>query len=169
MKTRAELATQVPSGGIVIELGVAAGQFAAELITANPSIHYIGIDRWGDHHDETERINAVARITALCPRAELVKSTFRNALPLFGQPATADMIYIDGYAHTGQEGGETLRDWWAALKPGGIFAGHDYCQTYSKTIEAVDDFIRSLGMSVTTNLNIIDESPHPSWWIKKPK
>lgn len=166
--TRPELATLIPSGGVVIELGVAAGRFAEQMLTANPSITYVGIDRWSDHHDEAEMNTAKARLWTWRDRVGLVRATFSDHLPLVPN-SFADMIYIDGYAHTGQEGGQTLRDWWPKLKRGGIFAGHDYDEkNYPQTVNAVDDFIRSIGMSVTVNLNVIDEKPHPSWWIRKP-
>ena len=161
-KTRADLARMVPPGGIVIELGVAAGKFAEQMLTANPSIRYIGIDRWSDHHDEVEMMRARDRLWQF-PQWDLIRSTFSDALENF-RHGYSDMIYIDGYAHTGQEGGQTLRDWWPKLKPGGIFAGHDYCREYPQTIEAVDKFVATHGLE----LNIIEESPHPSWWVRKP-
>lgn len=164
MKTRADLATQVPSGGIIIELGVAAGRFAEEMLTTNPSIQYLGIDRWSDHHDDAEMMSARARLWPWRDRVGLARATFDGYLPLIPNEY-ADMIYIDGYAHTGQEGGQTLRDWYPKLKPGGIFAGHDYSGHYPQTIAAVDSFVAEHGFA----LNVIDELPHPSWWVKKPK
>ena len=158
--TRAELALMVPPGGIVIELGVAAGEFADQLTSANKGICYLGIDRWSDHHDEAEMQAAKARLPW---DAVLLRSTFADAVGTMPDEY-ASMIYIDGYAHTGQEGGQTLRDWWPKLKPGGIFAGHDYCRTYPQTIAAVDAFVSEHGLA----LNIIEEQPHASWWVRKP-
>jgi SAM-dependent methyltransferase len=162
--TRAELATLIPSGGLVIELGVAAGRFAAEMLIRNPSMRYIGIDRWSDHHDEAEMSEAYARLSHWHDRVRLIRATFADQLP-FMADESADLIYIDGYAHTGQEGGQTLRDWYPKLRPGGIFAGHDYCGQYPQTIAAVDAFVAENGLK----LSIIDEKPHPSWWIRKPE
>jgi len=161
--TRADLALFVPPGGTIIELGVAAGKFAELLCDRNPAMRYIGIDRWSDHHDQCEMINAQYRL-AKFDRVLLHRMTFTDALPHFDN-ASADLIYIDGYAHTGQEGGQTLRDWWPKLRPGGIFAGHDYDpEHYPQTVAAVDDFVREHGLA----MNIIDEKPHPSWWLVKP-
>jgi hypothetical protein len=164
--TRAELALMVPHNGLAIELGVAAGEFAEALMRANPRMRYCGIDRWSDHHDEREMRIAAARLEPW-PSATLHRATFREALTavLAWSADLADLIYIDGYAHTGQEGGETLRDWWPMLKPGGIFAGHDYDPThYPQTVEAVDEFARQHRLE----LFIIEEPPHPSWWLRKP-
>lgn len=35
-------------------------------------------------------------------------------------------IYVDGYAHTGEDRGKTLFDWYPKLKIGGLMAGDDY-------------------------------------------
>lgn len=161
-KTRAYLSLFVQSGGTMIELGVAKGRFAVELIEANPSARYIGIDRWSDHHDGEEYAAAKALIEMM--GGQVIRSTFADAVGGFPD-AAADLIYIDGYAHTGQLGGATLREWWPKLKPGGIFAGHDYCAEYQPTIDAVDAFVAEHGI----DLHIIDEKPHPSWWLIKPK
>ena len=166
--TRADLALMVPAGGLVIELGVAAGKFAAEMLSLNASMQYIGVDRWADHHDEKEMNEAYTRASSAQignrQRVFFKRGTFAE-VALTVEPECADMIYIDGYAHTGQEGGETLRDWWPKLKPGGIFAGHDYSGHYPQTIAAVDAFVAEHGLA----LNIIDELPHPSWWVLKPE
>jgi trans-aconitate methyltransferase len=165
-KTRADLARLVPPGAVIIELGVAAGKFAELLLDQNPSAQYVGIDRWSDHHDEAEMDRAKARLWRWRDRVGLIRGSFADHLPLVPD-GFADMIYIDGYAHTGQEGGQTLRDWWPKLSPGGIFAGHDYCPQYPQTIEAVNAFVYEMGLE--NALNIIDEKPHASWWLTKPK
>jgi SAM-dependent methyltransferase len=161
-KTRSDLAQLVPPGGTMIELGVARGRFAVELMQANPAAHYIGVDRWSDHHDGEEYAAARALIEMM--GGQVMRATFTDAAPYFPQEA-ADLIYIDGYAHTGQLGGQTLREWWQKLKPGGIFAGHDYCAEYQPTIDAVNAFVAEHGL----DLNLIPDKPHPSWWLRKPK
>jgi len=152
-----------PSGGMIIELGVAAGRFAAELIDANPSCQYLGIDRWSDHHDLAEMQAARARLWPWRDRVGLVRATFADHLPLVPD-GFADLIYIDGYAHTGQEGGSTLADWWSKVRRGGIFDGHDYPPQYQPTIDAVDAFVAKHGLE----LHLIDEKPYPSWWLIRP-
>jgi len=72
--TRADLALLVPTSGTVIELGVAAGRFAAEMLAKNPAMKYLGIDRWSDHHDETEMINAHQRLGLFKFTQSLTKS-----------------------------------------------------------------------------------------------
>jgi trans-aconitate methyltransferase len=170
--TRADLALFVPPGGLLLELGVAAGKLAELLADRNPRMRYLGIDRWSDHHDEAEMWQACERIKKhLTEDAfQLVRSTFADWLPLVPNNY-ADLIYIDGYAHTGQEGGQTMRDWWPKLKPGGIFAGHDYDREYyPQTFCAVNNFVLEMDQAgIRLYLNVIDEKPHPSWWIVKPE
>lgn len=151
----------IPNGGIVIELGVAAGKFAVQLMQTNPMIRYIGIDRWSDHHDGEEYSHAKAIIEIMGGR--VIRSTFADALPDFPD-GFADMIYLDGYAHTGQEGGQTLDDWYPKLRRGGIFAGHDYHPEYQPTIDAVNAFVRKNGL----NFSLTEEKKYPSWWVRKP-
>jgi hypothetical protein len=159
---RAELAHLVPTGGTIIELGVAAGKFAVELLNADPTVQYLGIDRWSDHHDDREMEEAAAALSIFPGRAILLRSTFDDAIGDF-LPNSVDMIYVDGYAHTGQESGKTLEDWWPIVKDGGIFAGHDYHPKWQPTITAVDAFVKRHDLK----LNIIHEQPFPSWWVRK--
>jgi len=160
MKTRAEIVKDLPPNSLVLELGVAAGRFAVDMLNVNPSIRYIGIDRWSDHHDEVEMFNAERAITLINPTARLIRLTFHDALELFDDE-TFDLIYIDGYAHTGQDNGQTLDEWFPKLKRGGIFAGHDYCHKYQPTIDAVDAFVAKENLT----LNIINDGDHPSWFF----
>lgn len=164
MTARKHLTQLVPENGTFIELGVAAGNFACEVLTAHPTLSYIGIDRWCDHHDEAERLKATERLSKFNGRAALHKSTFAKALPQFSDEC-ADVVYVDGYAHTGQEGGRTLRDWWAKVKPGGVMAGHDYCERWPLTVKEVDRFAAELGVDVA----VINDRPYPSWYLRKNK
>jgi len=160
---RSHLVDLLPSDAVVIELGVAAGAFAVELLKRSPSIRYVGVDRWSDHHNEAEMVAATSAIKEMSLEANLIRATFRQALEGFGV-GTADMVYIDGYAHTGQERGETLRDWWPVLKSGGIFAGHDYDPKYSATMKAVDAFTQELQL----DFRLTGEKTLPSWYLRKP-
>lgn len=162
MKTRADIVKDLAPNSIVIELGVAAGCFGVDMFKTNPNIQYIGIDRWSDHHDEAEMYKAINKLKNYAPRVAIMRYSFENALPLF-HDEFADLIYIDGYAHTGQDNGKTLDDWYPKLKSGGIFAGHDYCKKYQLTINAVNAFSNKHNLT----LNIINDGDHPSWWIFK--
>jgi predicted O-methyltransferase YrrM len=163
MDTRVELTQLVPDHGTYIELGVAAGAHALQILKTHESLYYLGIDAWEDHHNEAERVQVMKLLTPYQKRVVLWKMRFDQAAPLVSDKSV-DLIYVDGYAHTGQEAGATLEDWWPKVKPGGIFAGHDYDVRYRPTVEAVDAFARRHHVPV----KIIHEKPYASWMIRKP-
>lgn len=169
MKNRTELAQHL-FHGVGIELGVAAGAFSDTILNAQspdtPSLRVellYSIDRWTDHHDTREYVAALLRLEGHTLRSRLLRMTFAEALGLFTD-AAFDFIYIDGYAHTGQDRGQTLRDWWPKLKPGGVFSGHDYSALYPRTIEEVDAFVAAHGLT----LHLTTDERLPSWWVIKP-
>lgn len=162
MKSREELTNLFLGEGV--ELGVAGGLYSAAILR-NPAVSRLwSIDRWSDHHGLSEYLRA-AYLLAIAGNGRCVplRMTFEEAAPLI-RPASLDFIYIDGYAHTGQDGGKTLEQWWPKLKPGGIFSGHDYAPKWRRTIEVVDAFARDRGFRVNVTGG---GDEFPSWWVVK--
>lgn len=52
---------------------------------------------------------------------------------------------IDGYAHSGQEGGDTIWKWARKFKTGGLIVGDDYHDDWPLVKEAVDRFLDHTG------------------------
>jgi hypothetical protein len=149
-----------------VELGVAAGGFSEAILRNSGCTRLWSIDRWDDHHDTKEYVAAARRLAdAGQGRCIPLRISFHDALPLFAD-GSLDFIYIDGYAHTGQEGGKTLQEWWSKLRPGGVFAGHNYHLRWVPTIRAVDAFVAShqLPLHVTGS----ESAGSRSWWTRKP-
>jgi len=152
-----------------VELGVAKGLFS-EIILRNRRVRRLwGVDRWADHHDAAEYVEASQRLAeAGRGRSLLLRMRFEEALPHFADESL-DFVYIDGYAHTGQEGGKTLEQWWPKVKPGGVLAGHDYHPRWLATMNAVDAFVERHGLAL--QLTLPSDEPgadaNPSWWVKK--
>lgn len=163
--TRVELAGFIPTGGRAAELGVAKGTFSDELLRARSDFQLASIDRWGGDrgHDNDEFADACALLAAHGERSTIVRKSFDEALDDFA-PGSLDLIYIDGYAHDGQEEGRTLECWWSRLKPGGVFAGHDYHPDWRATKEAVDNFCELHGLVLQTTT----ADYFPSWYVRKP-
>ncbi len=94
--------------------------------------------------------------------------SFAEAYDLFDDESL-DFIYIDGYAHTGQEGGETIWQWARKVKIGGLISGDDYHNDWPLVIEAVDTFARETGfdLCVTTEVESVEYAGHPSWAMVK--
>lgn len=164
--TRHELAEM--AHGIVLELGVAAGSYSEELLQ-NPNVKRLySIDRWGNDgkHNDAEYLRVLHRFEKYGDRSVIVRRSFEQAAVMFNQ--VFDFIYVDGYAHTGQDGGKTLRDWFDKLKPGGIFAGHDYHPRWQPTIDVVNKFVEenNLPLYITKEY---DQGTHvyPSWYTHK--
>lgn len=166
-----EVVGQIDRGGLAalfcgnaVELGVARGAFSRMILENGRCTKLWSIDRWSDHHDITEYFRAVTTLSSVAPHiSSPLRMTFDEALPLFADESL-DAIYIDGYANAGQEGGETLENWWPKLKRGGLFSGHDYHAEWPKTIEAVDAFAAKHGFKFSLT---VEQEGYPSWFGRK--
>lgn len=138
---RDDVAELLPEGGIGIELGVAEGIFSERIMRRSKLAFMYGVDRYaGDsEHDIVQYRKALKALEPYRHRYTLLRMGFDEALPLFPD-GYFDFIYIDGYAHTGQEEGQTFIDWFPKLKMGGIFSGDDYSPNYPKVMQYVDGF-----------------------------
>lgn len=165
LRNRSELASLFVGEGV--ELGVAAGAFSKLILKQSKCVRLWSIDRWTDHHDPKEYIEA-SRMLVQFGRGRCVplRMTFREALPLF-KDGSLDFCYVDGYAAGGQENGQTLEDWWPKLRPGGIFGGHDYDSKWPATQKAVHAFVakHSLRLHVTGNPDDTGPDQYPSWFV----
>lgn len=164
---RIELAQYIPVNGIAAELGVGAGNFSKELLETNKNFKSLySIDRWaGDrNHDDVEFQNTSRLLKETGKhRSIIIRKQFHEAVLDF-EDEFFDFIYIDGYAHTGQEDGATLRQWWPLLKDGGIFAGHDYHPQFPENIKAVNQVIKT-ELKRDFQLTLADR--FPSWYLIK--
>ena len=126
-----------------IELGVAEGAFTKRLLSTNRFSHLYAVDMYaGDrNHDTKQYIRALKNLMPYHNQCTLIKARFDEVCPLFPDNFF-DFIYIDGYAHTGQEEGQTLHDWYSKLRPEGLFCGDDYhAERWPKVTKAVDSFV----------------------------
>ena len=151
--------------GVGAELGVAAGRFSKAILDNSSCELLYSIDRWaGDRgHNKKQFSEACYLLAPYKQKSRVMLSTFKDIVDWFDNESL-DFIYIDGYAHTGQEGGDTLEDWWPKLKQGGIFSGHDYdTKRWPLTVAAVDSFLAS----VDKKINLTQENDDKSWYIIK--
>jgi len=145
------------------ELGVANGWYSSYLNRHHKFKEFYCIDKWNDHHDDKERLNVIETFKNQ-DNVKILHMEFQEAINLFPDEYF-DFIYIDGYAHTGQNDGLTLRQWYPKLKSGGIFAGHDYCpKRWPKTVHQVNKLLKEeLGYEI----ELTGEQVDPSWYIIK--
>lgn len=169
---RSDVVRLLQPGAIGVELGVAEGKFSETLLKTDRFAHLYSIDMWaGDrNHDTAQYKTALRRLLPFRQQNTTLRMTFDEALDLFPD-AFFDFIYVDGYAHTGEENGATFRNWWPKLKPGGVMAGDDYAPKWPLVMQAVDAFIadHQLEMAVLDFPKSADPwSQYPTWVTVKP-
>ena len=156
------------SGNLGIELGVAKGIFSERMMSSDYFKQFFGVDMYADLHNTEQYKEALKRVGLFQPY-KLMRMRFDEALDLF-EDQTFDFIYVDGYAHTGEEGGETIFQWFKKLKIGGLIAGDDYdAEAWPLVVEAVDDFVNKAGGELLVTGLIEEESycQHPTWAMVK--
>jgi hypothetical protein len=172
---RQELLELVRPGGIGIELGVAKGRFSALICRRGRLAHLYSVDMYAGRqaHNIEEYREAIRTLDPWRDRNTLLRMRFDEALPLFPD-GFFDFVYVDGFAHTGEEEGRTIRDWFQKVAPGGIFAGHDYDPNWPKVVAQVDAFVADHpGLPLFT---VGGEAPDPedrynrfrSWFTVRP-
>lgn len=170
---RHEIIGKLPgSYNIGLELGVAEGFFSTRAVRTTKFSKYIGIDMYADRgHDLAQYKRALKSVGLLSPYS-LLKMRFDEALDLF-EDHTFDFIYVDGYAHTGEENGQTFYDWWPKLKPGGMFAGDDYDRKkWPQVYNNVNKFCEDKGIDELFITGVSETnawSRYPSWMVWKPQ
>lgn len=169
LQERRELPHFLERDGLVgIELGVAAGWYSRRLMETGLFCELYGVDMYGDHHDTREYIHALQNV-GLGKPYWLLRMRFDEALDAFPDEHF-DFVYIDGYAHTGEEGGQTLYDWYPKVKTGGMIAGHDYDPRWPLVQSAVDGLAQALGQPVIRTALSRKQDPQdafPSWALHK--
>jgi hypothetical protein len=167
---RHDVVRLLPEGSDFVgaELGVAGGGFSCRMVESGRFRLFFGVDMYADTHD-VEQYKAALRHVGLEAPYKLLRMSFAEAFDLF-QDESLDFIYIDGYAHSGQEGGETIWHWARKVKTGGVISGDDYHEDWPLVQEAVDQFADEAGfeLCITTEVEpSVEYSAHPSWAMIK--
>ena len=155
---------------IGLELGVAAGIFSSRAVRSGKFSKYYGVDLYGDIHDTTQYIEALKYVGLDSLNFTLVRMDFKSALDLFPDNFF-DFVYVDGFAHTGEDGGDTLREWYAKVKPGGLLAGDDYHRDWPLVIWAVNDLVSQVQtpLHILTKTETSEYCRYPTWFIRRPE
>lgn len=123
--------------GIAVEIGVAGAHFSKQVLETWKSLGKIYlVDAWRHFEDgymdscnlpqevQDERYNRVVLDLATNPKVVIARYESPAAANLF-PTELFDFIYLDAN-HSETAVAHDLEAWWPKLKPGGIFAGHDY-------------------------------------------
>ena len=155
------------NNNIGIELGVAGGHYSKRMVDSGKFSKFYGVDSYCDHHDVFEYIGAL-KLIGLDNNYKLLRMSFDDALNLFPNNLI-DIIYFDGYAHTGEEGGKVFSDWWKKLKLGGIFAGDDYDDQWPLVKWGVNHMVKQIDceLHLTGKVENLHQHRYPSWFFMK--
>jgi len=158
------------NSNIGIELGVAEGLYSSRAIRSGKFLRYIGVDMYADRGHNLQQYKKALTAVGVLSGYSLLKMRFDEALDLFPDNCF-DFIYVDGYAHTGEENGQTLYDWWPKLKVGGMFAGDDYDKRkWPLVYEAVNTFCAKHQIDEIYLTGIVETnawSRYPTWMTIK--
>lgn len=153
---------------IGVELGVAKGVFSQRMVNSRKFSHFIGVDMYADEHDTAEYKEALSNV-GLFQNYKLLRMRFDEAIDLFDDQSL-DFLYVDGYAHSGEEGGQTIFDWCKKVKIGGYIAGDDYHEDWPLVVKAVNEFVTQAGFELLLTDKVEKDNPYcryPTWVIKK--
>lgn len=132
-----ELASQVPLGGIIVELGSLTGRSAyawAKSCVHSVTVYcfdYFGPINYPIFLENTKDCKNIIAIRGLCPQM----SKYR------GPPI--DIFFLDG-AHTNPQDIDAINHFLPHMKSGGIFCGHDYYDIYPDVLANVAELEQRL-------------------------
>ena len=171
LQNRDDIASILKPNGLGVELGVATGQFSRRILEKSALRFLYSIDMYaGDRgHDVNEYKQALRTLEPFQQRNTIIRMRFDEAVDLFDDDYF-DFVYVDGYAHTGEEEGKTLRDWYPKVKSGGVFAGDDYHRRWPKVVHHVDELVSQLELElhIISNEEKSKHNHFPTWYVLKP-
>jgi Methyltransferase domain len=156
------------TNNIGVELGVAEGVFSERMMASGRFAKFMGVDMYADSHDVAQYKRTLKRL-GLWSNYKLLRMRFDEAFDLFDDDSL-DFVYVDGYAHGGEEGGETIFEWFKKVKIGGVIAGDDYDPAWPLVVKAVDAFAQQLGQPLLVTAITEADNPYcryPTWAIRK--
>lgn len=149
-----------------VEIGCHIGDTTLHFLGSLPNLKLTGIDPYIGYWDWDKRFYHqdkkypvfVERLSGYSDRFTLLKDFSDNVVDHF-EDESLDFIFIDGM-HTYDQVLKDCRNYYPKVKPGGVFAGHDY-RLIKEVKEAVDEFARSV------NIENIKETESDVWyWYK---
>lgn len=169
---RHEIALLAPEGCVGLEAGVDTGQFTERLWNTGRFSTFHAVDKWND------RAHSEAQYWAVCEKLMKYEEIriWRLDTQMFSTLCPKDkfgFIYIDCYAHTGQDGGGVLEALWPLLQEGGIFAGDDYDELqWSDNFRTINEFAEQVGKRICVyDKHLTSDRPkhdnYASWYFTK--
>lgn len=155
MKHRRELLSRlIAEHGLKVgaETGVGSGPTTLFLMEAHPDLQWIGIDHFPAGFDLLDGTKMTQeRQDGYRVKYQRLVERFAPRLRWIDEPAPAaathiedgslDIVFIDD-DHTYEGCCEAIRAWRPKVRPGGWFAGHDYCkERFPGVVKAVNELV----------------------------
>jgi hypothetical protein len=167
-KSRHDFARLTGPGSIGAELGTGPVNFCIPILQRDEINFLYTIDEYNNRSDSfSHALNAIAPFES---KSTLIRETFEIAASRFNNEFF-DWVYVDGFAHDGQNDGKTFSQWWPKVKSGGIFGGNNYeMNLWPLLVKRLHSF----ALRVERDIYIIDCAPSdgvygesPSWFMCK--
>lgn len=144
LPSRLEMHTLIRQHGLGVEVGVDRGDYSAYLLEQSSLRCLYSVDPWEGDYASAYPV-AVDRLAPFGARSKIIRC---DGVTTGRWVATAivDFVYIDS-SHTYQETLAEIEAWWPTLSPGGILAGHDYCNGL-EVQKAVNEFTARHGLKL---------------------
>jgi hypothetical protein len=169
--------------GCGVEVGVKRGEYSEFLLSTWEGRHLISVDPWaeapaddyvdianvGQKEHDGYHADTVGRLQQFGERSSVWR--------MFGNEAAEklphhclDFVYLDA-RHDRASVAEDLAEWFPRLRPGAVFAGHDYIDGIFVNGEfgvrsAVDGFFGARGLPVRSTFM---DGPWESWYVVLPR
>jgi hypothetical protein len=168
--------------GCGVEVGVKQGEYSHHLLTHWRGLRLFSVDPWAE--DPTGAYQDIAnvpqmqqeiflaetkvRLAPFGPRSQIVRDFSVQAATKF-HDHSLDFCYIDA-RHDFESMMEDLAAWFPKMRPGGIFAGHDYLDAVNNdgvfgVKSAVDKFFGERNIPVSST---IADGLYQSWIVAMP-
>lgn len=148
--------------GKFIEIGTWLGQSAAymavEIANSKKNIDFYCVDTWkgSEEHQSDERVKKdelyqtfLKNISPISEYIIPIRLTSEQAASHF-KNESLDFIFIDAN-HEYEEVKKDIEIWYPKLKNGGIFAGHDYVQSWPGVYKAVNEWCEKNNIELQAN------------------
>ena len=168
---REEFIANLPTHGIIAEVGVAKGIFSQEALLPTNPIKLCLIDCWdgcsgevfeADYHDVVKKF-------AKNDNVEIIRGYSLDVAKQFPD-RYFDWIYLDA-SHYYKDVLADLDAWHHKVKIGGVFAGHDYTKGthhWIQVVEALEEWMPKNGygeLDYLTSENVLTCGCPPSWGL----
>ncbi len=141
---------------VVLEIGSDIGDTANFLLDSNPELQLYSIDPYENYVDwngrplnEREKMyyNLLERLSGYSNRFTQIRKTSDDAASMLEDEAF-DVVFIDGL-HTYEQLSKDCENYYSKVKPGGIFAGHDFTAIEGVN-RAAKEFAAKVGKEILT-------------------